>query len=485
MRPVNTGSWMLSLMLSAVVLIGIAACSDSEPTGPLGPEGPTDPAQPQTGSLALRTNTTGSHLDPDGYHLVIDGKGGTVVGVNAISSLTELSPGSHLVELRGVAGNCSVDGANPVTVEIIAGQTADASFFVICQVPPSSIVVTISTSTAGSMFELDQDGYELSLDGGGGGHVWINTTVTLVPVAAGTHELELEGVDSNCAVTGENPQTVTVGVGASAEARFDILCEPVPRPITFTRNGALVVMEPDGSSQRTVETGFHDVTGPAWSPDGTRIAFGPESWCWSDCDIWVLDTGGGNVTQLTHTGNNDGPAWSPDASRIAFTSWRDGHDEVYVIDADGTNLVRLTNGSAGGGSPAWSPDGTRIAFASSGNWDWDAEIYVMNADGTETVRLTHAPGDDGDPAWSPDGSRIAFTGVRGGNYDVYVMAADGSDVVRLTSGSAVELDPAWSPDGSRISYVRDGDIWVMNADGSGAINLTDDPAWEGAPHWRR
>jgi hypothetical protein len=482
MRPMNTGSSILARTLAAVALIGVAACGENEPAGPLGPEGPNDPGAPQTGSLALTTNTTGSHLDPDGYHVVIDGQGGTVVGVNATSSLTELSTGGHLIELKGVAGNCSVAGANPITVEIIAGETADASFSVSCQVPPSSIVVTISTSTAGSAFDEDQDGYELSIDGGGGGHVGTNDTITLVPVADGVHQLELAGVDSNCAVAGKNPQTVTVAEAASAEARFDILCEAVPRPITFTRNGALVVMEPDGSSQRTIQTGFHDVTGPAWSPDGTKIAFGPELWCWSDCDIWFLDAGSGNVTRVTQTGNNDGPAWSPDASRIAFTSWRDGHDEVYVIDADGTNLVRLTDGSNGSGSPAWSPDGTKIAFASSR--DGDAEIYVMNADGTDPVRLTHAPGGDGDPAWSPDGSRIAFTAVRDGNYDVYVMAADGSDVVRLTSGSAIEWYPAWSSDGSRISYVRDNDIWVMNADGSGAINLTDDPAFEAWPHWR-
>jgi len=476
MHPADKRSRALAGALAGLGLF-ISACAD-------GPEAPTDPTAAESGALDVATNTTGSRLDPDGYGLLIDGEPGPSIGINATASLADLEAGVHEVGLVGVAENCAVTSPNPVTVEVVGGATAEASFSVSCTARLGAIVVTVATtSTTGAALELDQDGYQLSIDGAFGGHVGVNSTITIVGFDDGEHQIELAGLDANCAVAGENPQTAAVEESSTAEVRFDILCESVPRPIAFTRNGALYIMTADGSSLRQLPTGFTGgVTGPAWSPDGSRIAFGPELWCWFDCDIFIMDASGGNVTRVTRTGDNDAPAWSPDGSRIAFTSWRDGHDEVYLIDVDGSNLVRLTHGSEASGSPAWSPDGSRIAFGS--DRDGDPEVWVMDADGSNPVRLTHEPGFDGDPTWSPDGTRIAFTGVRDGNYDIYVMGADGTDVVRLTHGQGIESYPTWSSDGSRIAFVSEGDIFVMNADGSGRRNLTDDPAFELFPNWR-
>ena len=90
------------------------------------------------------------------------------------------------------------------------------------------------------------------------------------------------------------------------------------------------------------------------------------------------------MTRLTnHSARDFAPAWSPDGTRIAFTSYRDGNHEIYVMDADGRNVIRLTNNS--GWSPAWSPDGARIAFVSLGEGIFDFGIYVMNADGSGGV----------------------------------------------------------------------------------------------------
>ncbi len=123
------------------------------------------------------------------------------------------------------------------------------------------------------------------------------------------------------------------------------------------------------------------------------------------------------ATRLTHSAAFDAsPAWSPDGRHIAFDSNRDGIFEVYVMNADGSGVTRLTGN--GGGNPAWSPDSRRIAFDSY--HDGNREIYVMNADGSGVTRLTHNPADDGYPSWSPDGQRITFDSTRDGNREIYV-----------------------------------------------------------------
>jgi len=205
---------------------------------------------------------------------------------------------------------------------------------------------------------------------------------------------------------------------------------------------------------------------------------------------------------------------TPLTGKIAFASTRDGSEQVYVMNADGTNQTRLTSSLPGNYYPAWSPDGTRIVFTSE--LDSRQRIYVMNADGSNQTPLTTGNGDDHSPAWSPDGTKIAFVSTRDGGWlRIWVMNADGgdqrplttnptadaspawspdgSDPVRLTNTSydatIVAGDPAWSPDGTRIAFVtnRGGgwfSIWVMNADGSHQTRLTDyladgmgDPAW--------
>jgi Tol biopolymer transport system component len=198
-------------------------------------------------------------------------------------------------------------------------------------------------------------------------------------------------------------------------------------------------------------------------------------------DIYVMNADGSGQVNLTNDPASDyDAAWSPDGTRIAFVSDRDGNNEVFVMNADGTGQVNLTNNLATYDLyPTWSPDGTRIAFTSTR--DGDEELYVMNADGTGQVRLTNVPtGRNYQPAWSPDGTRIAFTSTRDGDNDVYVMNADGTGQVNLTNDPATDWTPAWSPDGTRITFgsYRNGEaeLYAMNADGTEPVNLTNDPA---------
>ncbi len=244
----------------------------------------------------------------------------------------------------------------------------------------------------------------------------------------------------------------------------------------------IYVMDADGSNQTRLTRGPWGDWSPAWSPDGTRIAF--ESDRDGDLEIYVMDADGSNQTRLTRDLANDmGPAWSPDGTRIAFESDRDGNMEIYVMDADGSNQTRLTRDPSWDESPTWSPDGTRIAFES---WGERSGIYVMDADGSNQTRLTRG-WDAWSPTWSPDGRRIAFSWWRDGNDDIYMMDADGFNQTRLTRDRAGDGSPAWSPDGKRIAFDswRDGDleIYVMDADGSNQTRLTRDLANDMEPAW--
>ncbi len=257
--------------------------------------------------------------------------------------------------------------------------------------------------------------------------------------------------------------------------------------IAYTSNWEIWVMNPNGTGQTRLTNNDASDSSPAWSPDGSRIAFDSNRIGYGD--IYVMNADGTGQARLTTNTSPDGsPAWSPDGSRIAFVSSRDGSNDIYVMNSDGSGQSRRTYNLYDEGYPAWSPDSSRIAFMSSR--DGNCEIYIMDADGTDQTRVTSNAAMDWMPAWSPDGSHIVFSSDRDGNYEIYAMKTDGTEQTRLTTNAVPDYSPTWSPNGSRIAYASgqndNAEIYVMNTEGTGQIRLTTNtvsdhqPAWWGA-----
>lgn len=240
----------------------------------------------------------------------------------------------------------------------------------------------------------------------------------------------------------------------------------------------LYQMRADGRLQTRLLTEQHTNTNqPTLSPDGRKIVY--SNGTTPNTEIYVMNADGTNPVRLTDSKGDDWwPGWSPDGTQIVFVAERDGQAEIYLMNADGSNQTRLTNNQGWDGVPAWSPDGKRLAFQSSR--DGQGEIYLMNADGSNQTRLTNNSGSSFRPGWSPDGKQLVYTSYRDGNGDIYVMNVDGSNQRRLTNNPAYEFGGTWSPDGKKVLFGRwqsqQVDIFSMNSDGSEPTNLTQNPA---------
>jgi TolB protein len=259
-----------------------------------------------------------------------------------------------------------------------------------------------------------------------------------------------------------------LAIGSSVDGNFDIY--------TVLPNGQALL--------RLTTDPLFDAC-PAWSADGKRIA-----WCHGVqrggvIDVWTMKLDGTDKHQVTDLGGRSlFPDFAPDGSRILFSSLRAGATDfdLFVIGVDGTGLVQLTSDPGFDGNPAWSPDGDQIVFTSDRSGV--GQVYVMNANGTNVTQLTFdGAWKDQVPDWSPDGSKIAY--AAGDPGDILVMNADGSNQHTIVGGPTDDFGSAWAPDGGQIAFIRfdDRTVRVANADGSGVhavrqFGLQAVPGWQ-------
>lgn len=265
--------------------------------------------------------------------------------------------------------------------------------------------------------------------------------------------------------------TLALGCGAAAPMPSPpVRLASLPGRVAYTHRGDIWIARPDGSRARRLTRMRGPQDDPTWSPDGRTVAYRDARRGYNRGDeIYAVDVGGSHVRNLTRTAFNEwSPAWSPDGRLIAFYA-----SELYVMHPDGTHVRRLTQ--IEGEYPSWAPDGRRLAFMSlrpgarGPNPDYD--VFVVNADGSGLVQLTDWPGEDGWPSWSPDGRWIAFSSSHDGHgRSIYLMRPDGSGKHRLALPLPATF-PVWSPDGRTIMFTserRDGEQrWVMRSDGTG------------------
>jgi Tol biopolymer transport system component len=237
------------------------------------------------------------------------------------------------------------------------------------------------------------------------------------------------------------------------------------KTVQFGSNN-LAVIDADGTGETLLTRTFNISEGqPAWSPDRTKLLYRrtPQNPLVQNADTWVLDIAGSAadpahpVTQpvLLRTGDERYPSYSPDGTQIAFRGDLDlaepsGDEEIYVMDADGTNVRQLTSNADFDSAPSWSNDGEEILFerAPAGTFTpgieaQEKDVYVMRADGTHVRRLTDSPGLDEGAEFSPDATKIVFSSARDGQQELYVMDADGTNPRRLTDNPARDESPDW------------------------------------------
>ncbi len=204
-------------------------------------------------------------------------------------------------------------------------------------------------------------------------------------------------------------------------------------------------------------------------------------------EIRVTDYDGANDTQLTKHGSiSILPAFSPDGTKIAYVSYKDRYQFLYVFDLASGVSTALSKEVGMNSAPSWSPDGRRLAMVLSK--DANSEIYLVDANGSNKKRLTNNSAVDTSPTFSPDGRQIAFVSERGGNPQIYVMDVTGGNAHRVSFQGGKAYDPSWSPDGKSIAYVVDKggegfEIYAMNADGSSPRQLTNSGGSNEAPSW--
>ncbi|HEY6584811.1 MAG TPA: DNRLRE domain-containing protein, partial [Gaiellaceae bacterium] len=274
----------------------------------------------------------------------------------------------------------------------------------------------------------------------------------------------------------DGSEDTTHPLGTDTDPPYTATFDSTQVPNTAPLDGTIYAIAHDAAGN--TRTGGNGVT--VDNPAPSRIVF--ESTRDGNSEIYRMNADGTNVTRLTNSPAVDTrPTLSPDGTLVA---WQSGN-QIWVMSNEGTNKQALTS-LGSNGAPAWSPDGTKIAFESnrSGNYD----IWAMNADGTGQTNLTNVAGNDVSAAWSPNGSRIAFDSDRTGNRDVFTMLANGTDQINLTASSpGLDTDPDYSPDGARILFVSDRgpftSVWTMDTGGGSTVNVTSASIYDADPSW--
>ncbi|GGE96720.1 LpqB family beta-propeller domain-containing protein [Mycetocola zhadangensis] len=253
----------------------------------------------------------------------------------------------------------------------------------------------------------------------------------------------------------------------------------------------------DGSDPVQLTTGDNTGFMPAWSPDGTRLAFASAVDQEHYGDICVINADGTGLRNLTNSADTAEyvPTWSPDGTQIVYVRWGESVSEIHVMNSDGGKSRMLTSN---GEWPKWSADGEQIVFVSD-RGSTGTELWTMAPDGSDQTVLTDMDGAPTEPSWSPDGEAIAFVLGTGNiedsdpvkwNEDIFVMPANGGPARQITSSQGNDhWPPAWSPDGTQLAFTADGKanvgkIVIVDLDSLDIETVSNGDGHDMFPAWR-
>jgi uncharacterized repeat protein (TIGR01451 family) len=377
--------------------------------------------------------------------------------------------------------------------DLVAPGTTVA-YFVSVQNKSGSTATNVSVTEA---LPTGANFVSCSAVGGTCGGTGNNRTVTFPTLAVGASagatilatadNALLEGTVLNATATVTStvpdPDNSNNSSNASLTINPVVIKPKVNGKIVYSGEGRLKLINPDGTGLSNLTTGQTPQHPPAWSRDGSRVAFRTQSDPFGHpgvYEIFSVNSDGTGLTKLTSNAASDSPAtWSPSGKRVAFV----GKDSsIYTVSAAGVGgESKLVDNAAVINGLDWSPDGSKLAFVKNG------EIYSIRIDGTGETKITTKPDpqiSDSVPHWSPNGQKILF--MRGS--DAFLINADGTGETRLLN-TQTSINPNWSPDGLKVVFEQYNELYTINVDASGLFQLTNDnnttakqePAWQPLP----
>ena len=436
------------------------------------PEGSGLLTLPTTGTYVIRANS----FDPGAtgsFSLTLDGPPLADLSVSNTSTSNLVAPGTRVVYLVNVTNNA---GTAATSISVTDNLPAEVTF-VSCGATDGTC------GGAGNNRTITFPSLAVGASAMGVLIATVNNSVAVDTVISNTASVSAVTSDP---VPANNTSTATVTVKSTpfvprANGRIAFGSD---RAGTGSGPTGFYTINPDGTGEALFSNLDPFASSSAWSPDGTRIAFGKRTGGGTYADeIRIVNPDGSNSVTVANNvfDTNHKIAWAPNGAKLAFIGTGRA---IFVVNADGTGLAKLPNTPASINDLAWSPDGSRFAYTNG------TDVFVMNIDGTGQTNLTHGPimvqGEPGAsilPRWSPDGTKLLFSGESNNFKNVFVINADGTGLAPLITLHQ-SMQPAWSPDGAKVTFIGLNSLYVANSNGTGAIQITNNNSYNTRPDWQ-